>query len=143
MVDIKTWLPNDILTKVDRATMAHSLESRAPFLDHRIVEFSASLPVSLKLKLFKTKNILKISQKDRLPGNIINRKKQGFNAPITQWFNDGLNGFIRDILEETNMRFIFDKKEIDRLMTEQKNNIMDNGLKLLGLANLALWMKTL
>ena len=142
-VDIKTWLPNDILTKVDRATMAHSLESRAPFLDHRIVEFAASLPVSMKLKLFKTKNILKVSQKNRLPKNIINRKKQGFNAPITHWLNHGLNGLIRDILEENNIRLIFDRKEIDKLMTEQKTNIKDNGLKLLGLANLAIWMKTL
>ena len=74
-VDIKTWLADDILTKVDRATMAHSLEARVPFLDHRVVEFAASLPVGWKLKGLRKKHTLKLSQRDHLPDNVLNRKK--------------------------------------------------------------------
>src|SRR5207249_8551208 len=84
-VDLKTWLPDDVLVKVDRMTMAHSLESRAPFLDPRLVEFAASLPASWKLKGWRKKHILKRSQRRRLPARTLTRAKQGFNAPVSHW----------------------------------------------------------
>ena len=84
-VDLKTWLVDDILVKADRASMAHGLELRAPFLDYRVVEFAASLPVEWKLKGFKKKHVLKVSQQGRLPQSVLSRPKQGFNAPVAHW----------------------------------------------------------
>ncbi len=95
-VDIKTWLPDDILVKVDRATMAHSLESRAPFLDHRLVEFAAALPANWKMKGFNKKYILKQSQKSELPQSVLYKRKQGFNAPISPWLTGKLQALAQE-----------------------------------------------
>ena len=86
-LDLKTWLPDDILVKVDRATMAHSLESRAPFLDRKIVEFCANLPVNYKMCGFNKKHLLKKSQKKILPKSVLQQRKKGFNAPLAKWMN--------------------------------------------------------
>ena len=77
--------------KVDRASMANSLECRAPFLSHKIVEFAASLPVDWKLQNFRKKAFLRKSQSSYLPKKILNSKKRGFNSPISYWFNNQLN----------------------------------------------------
>ena len=82
-VDIKTWLVDSILMKVDRASMANSLECRAPFLSHKIVEFAASLPADLKLQNFRKKAFLRKSQVSYLPKKILNSKKKEFNSPIS------------------------------------------------------------
>ncbi|MBM4114025.1 MAG: asparagine synthetase B, partial [Phycisphaerae bacterium] len=97
-VDIKTWMCDDILVKVDRAAMAHSLESRAPFLDSSLVEFAASLPPSLKMRGRRKKHILKESQRGRIPREVLERRKKGFNAPVSSWFDGTLSGFVRDAL---------------------------------------------
>ncbi len=88
-VDIKTWLPDDILVKVDRMSMANSLEVRSPFLDHRLVEYAARLPQASKMRGFRQKTALKASMKDTLPEQILRRSKKGFNFPalkLQQWF---------------------------------------------------------
>jgi asparagine synthase (glutamine-hydrolysing) len=142
-VDLKTWLVDDILVKVDRATMAHSLEARAPFLDHRLLEFAASLPVELKLKRLQKKYILKQSQRERLPAAIVDRRKHGFNAPVSFWFHErdsALSKLARAVTLDDAMAEWFDRRAIDALWQRHQAKIEDNGLMLFGLTCLGLWL---
>jgi len=95
-VDIKTFLVDDILTKVDRASMAHSLEVRVPLLDHEVMEFAATLPSSFKLRGSTQKYVLKRALKDLLPEETMNRTKMGFSVPLARW----LRGELRPVFEE-------------------------------------------
>jgi len=97
-LDFKTWLPGDILTKVDRASMAHSLEVRVPLLDHTFVEWASSLPPDVKLKGGEGKYIFKKSLEQHLSYNILYRKKQGFSIPLAAWFRGPLKQRVRDAL---------------------------------------------
>jgi asparagine synthase (glutamine-hydrolysing) len=96
--DLQTYLPLDILTKVDRMTMAHSVEARPPLLDHRLVEFAATIPAELRLRGGTTKYLLKQAMRGILPDEIIDRPKQGFAVPLAQWFRGPLAGYARDVL---------------------------------------------
>lgn len=140
-VDIKTWMVDDILVKVDRATMAHSLESRAPFLDSNLVEFAASLPPHLKMRGGRKKHILKESQRGRLPASVLDRRKKGFNAPVSSWFDGALKGFVADALAEPNLREWFDPMAIDTLVREHRARVRDHGLRLLSLVSFSLWLR--
>lgn len=140
-VDIKTWLPNDILAKVDRATMAHSLESRAPFLDHRIVEFAASLPIRWKLRGFEKKRLLKQSQRGYLPREIVARRKRGFNAPVSHWLLGKFGVLARDITKNRDLMCWFDPRYIERMWEEHETKRGDHGLKLFGLMYWGLWLR--
>ncbi|MBX3354380.1 MAG: asparagine synthase (glutamine-hydrolyzing) [Phycisphaeraceae bacterium] len=142
-VDIKTWMVDDILVKVDRATMAHSLESRAPFLDSGLVEFAAALPPSMKMRGSRKKHLLKESQRGRLPSTILDRKKKGFNAPVSSWFDGALKGFVRDALAEPALREWFEPAAIDTLVREHADRIRDHGLRLLSLVSFSLWLRRL
>ncbi|MBU1342640.1 MAG: asparagine synthase (glutamine-hydrolyzing) [Proteobacteria bacterium] len=97
-IDIKTYMTEDILVKVDRMSMAHSLEVRAPILDHKLMEFAATLPSGLKLNHQESKYILKKVNEKRLPHDILYRKKQGFSVPLSQWLKEGLKDYIQDTL---------------------------------------------
>src|SRR5882724_8133873 len=97
-VDQNYYLPDDILYKTDRMSMAHSLEVRPPFLDHRIVEFAAGLPADLKIRGFKQKFLLKELMRGKLPESILNRKKSGFDIPTHDWFRGPLRGLLHDTL---------------------------------------------
>lgn len=140
--DIKTWLIDDILVKVDRSSMAHGLEVRAPLLDHRLVEFAASLPVSLKLKGFKKKYLFRQSQRNRLPRKVIDQPKKGFNAPISSWLG-------QELLSETQsfaspgcpLTPYFSRKAITGLVERHLNKTEDNGLKLFSLFMLKGWLQ--
>lgn len=94
--DIHTKLPGDMLTKVDRMSMATSLEVRVPFLDHRVVEFAATLPSSMRMNVFKMKRFLKNASVDYLPKDILKRKKHGFSSPIDKWFREDLLELARE-----------------------------------------------
>jgi len=142
-VDIKTWMVDDILVKVDRATMAHSLESRAPFLDSTLVEFAASLPPDLKMRGSRKKHILKQSQRARLPASILDRKKKGFNAPVSAWFDGALKGFVADALAEPALREWFEPRAIDTLVREHRDRARDHGLRLLALVSFSIWLRQL
>ena len=142
-VDIKTWLADDILVKVDRATMAHSLEARAPLLDHRLVEFAAGLPPRWKLNGLRKKHLFKQSQRGRLPDRVLNGKKQGFNAPISQWLSGPLRGFAKDALASKRLRDYVRPDGVERLWRELDAGRRDNGLKLFGLVCLSLWLNQL
>jgi asparagine synthase (glutamine-hydrolysing) len=139
-VDIKTWLANDILVKVDRMTMAHSLESRAPFLDHRLMEFAASLEPSLKIRGRTTKYLLKRSQEGRLPDELIHRRKQGFNAPVSHWFNGVLKDLGREATTPRVLGEWFEPAAIEQLWCEHAARRRDHGFKLFSLTCLGLWL---
>ncbi len=139
-VDLKTWLPDDILTKVDRATMAHSLESRAPFLDHRLVELAASLPVAQKLRWLRSKHLLKEVGRQRLPRSVVEQPKRGFNAPVSHWLASTLDGFARAAILDGPVTEWVEPAAAERLWREHQARAADHGLKLFGLTCLALWL---
>jgi asparagine synthase (glutamine-hydrolysing) len=97
-LDTKHYLPNDILPKVDRMSMAHSIEAREPLLDHRLVEFAATIPAEFKLQGDTTKYIFKKAMEGILPHEVLYRPKRGFGVPLGKWFRGKLNGFARDLL---------------------------------------------
>ncbi|MCX6354077.1 MAG: asparagine synthase (glutamine-hydrolyzing) [Candidatus Aureabacteria bacterium] len=140
-VDIHSYLPEDLLVKVDIATMANSLEARSPFLDHRVVEFAASLPVSWKLRGRTSKYILKDTFSDLLPREILQRGKMGFGVPIGSWFRKELRGYLRDILMDPRSlsRGYFDRARIEGLLKEHDCGIADQGYRLWALLILELW----
>lgn len=139
--DIKTWLVDDILHKVDRASMAHSLEARAPFLDHRLVEFAASLPVHFKVHGLQKKYLLKRSQRSFLPAHIIDAEKQGFNAPVSHWLNGVLEDEAMRVMQEGPLLDWMNRDAMTKLWHDHKRGRQDNGLKLFGLLCLGLWLE--
>jgi asparagine synthase (glutamine-hydrolysing) len=100
-LDLKTYLPGDILTKVDRMSMANSLEARVPLLDHPLVEFACSLMPELQLRDGNTKYLLKHALEGRVPADVLTRPKQGFAVPLESWFSGSVPGFFRDELADT------------------------------------------
>jgi len=141
-VDIKTWLVDDILVKADRMSMAHSLEARCPLLDHRVVEFAAQLPADLKLRRFSKKHVLRSSQRERLPGWVLDRRKQGFNAPVSHWVLGPLRELCQDTLFSGVMADWFDAAEVRRLWADHELKRRDNGLKLFGLLAVGLFLES-
>lgn len=117
-MDTKSYLPNDILTKVDRMSMAHSIEARVPLLDHKLVEFAATIPPELKLKGKTTKYIFKKAFEGILPKEILQRRKQGFAIPLGRWFRGQLSLYVRDLLlsRKSLERGLFSKSYIERLI---------------------------
>jgi asparagine synthase (glutamine-hydrolysing) len=141
--DQKYFLPGDILTKVDRMSMAHSVEVRPPFLDHRIVEFAATLPASLKIQGSRQKFILKELMKNKLPAAVLTRKKVGFDIPAHEW----LRGPLRDLLTDTlntglaERPGLFQSKVVQSLLQAHMDRRANLGYHLWGLLILFLWMK--
>jgi asparagine synthase (glutamine-hydrolysing) len=119
-VDTKTWLPDDLLIKADKMTMANSLELRVPLLDHPVLEFAAGLPSSFKVKGLVTKRILKGAFKDRIPHEIIRRRKTGLPVPLERWMRDDLRDYVDEILldDRSLNRQYFHKSGIERLLKE-------------------------
>lgn len=140
--DLMTYLPQDILTKVDRATMTCSLESRAPFLDSRLAEFSMSLPRSWHRDIFSGKLFLKNSFREYLPGKIWNRNKQGFAVPLHLWFKGSLGDELRLLINETGKTAICTSR-INRMLDEHISGVRDNSLKLWSVFVLFLWKQNL
>jgi asparagine synthase (glutamine-hydrolysing) len=99
-VDIRERLPNNMLLKTDKMTMAHSIESRVPFLDHRLVEFSAKIPFNQKVSLFQDKIVYREAIKGLVPSEIVNRKKQGFTIPTDKWAKEGLSDYLVNLVKE-------------------------------------------
>lgn len=116
--DLTGYLPLDILTKVDRMSMAHSLEARVPLLDHKLVEFAATIPPELRLNKRSTKYIFKEALRGILPDSIIDRRKQGFAVPLETWFRGQLDSFVRDLLlcETSRGRQLFNADYIEQIL---------------------------
>lgn len=140
-LDSKTYLPSDILVKVDRMSMATSLEARGPLLDHKLIEYVVGMPTELKLKGLETKYIFKKAMEGIVPHEILYREKQGFGVPINEWINSQLKDRIRETLSEkkTIERGYFDKKYIETILDEHHRNRRDHSYSLWILLMLELW----
>jgi asparagine synthase (glutamine-hydrolysing) len=133
-------LPDDLLIKADRMTMANSVELRVPFLDHQLLEFAATLPTNLRVSGLTTKYILKKALKGRVPKQILERKKAGFPVPYESWFDGDLKGWLHDLLlqQSTLERGYFRKAGLQELLNG--NGVYeDRGKDLFSLAILELW----
>ena len=141
--DQKYFLPDDILNKVDRMSMAHSLEVRPPFLDHRIVEFAASLPPLLKIQGSRQKIVLKEMMKKRLPEAILRRKKVGFDIPAHEWLRGPLRELLLDAMQEglAEHKSLFRLGVVQELVRLHLERRVNAGYHLWGLLLLFLWMK--
>jgi asparagine synthase (glutamine-hydrolysing) len=141
--DLKSYLPLDILTKVDRMSMAHSLEARVPLLDHVLVEFAATIPPEYRLRNGESKSIFKRAMRGILPDEIIDKPKQGFAVPLGAWFRGRLSGFVRDLLLSPTCRDrgVFDCRYIEQLLVMHEGG-RDLGLQLWTLISFELWCRT-
>jgi asparagine synthase (glutamine-hydrolysing) len=121
-VDSKTWLPDDLLVKADKISMANSLEVRVPLLDHKLLEFAASLPVSYKVRGFTTKHILKEAFRGEIPQRILDRKKTGFPVPVESWITHELKGYIDEVLLDRTAleRGYFEKSFVRTLLADER-----------------------
>lgn len=142
-IDSVSYLPEDILVKVDRASMFCSLETRAPLLDYRLVDYMASLPVGLKLRGGSSKYLLKQAVKDLLPQSILQREKHGFGMPLSRWFRNELKGFISDILLSSSFtkRGFFRTEAIQWLLENQFEGRANHSLQLWALLWLEIWFR--
>lgn len=141
-VDLKTFLLDDNLTKVDRMSMANSIEVRVPLLDHELVEFAAQIPTSLKLRGFTTKYILRKIVKDKLGSSAIsNLPKRGFTIPLPVWLQGDLKDFVRQLLAPEKIKQIglFNYSYIQQLLREHELNLKDNNRQIWCLVAFVLW----
>jgi asparagine synthase (glutamine-hydrolysing) len=142
-VDVKTYLVDDILTKVDKMSMAVSLETREPLLDHRLLEFAASVPTSLKLRNGTSKYLLRRVLHDRVPRSIVERGKQGFEPPTGEWLRGPLADMTDALLFDGRLRNrgLFSPKTVARLWTEHRTGRRDHRERLWSLVMLELWFR--
>ena len=141
LADTMTYLPNDLLVKVDIASMAVSLEARSPFLDHHVIEFAASLPEKYKLRGRTTKYLLKRVLKQLLPAENLERPKMGFGVPIGHWFRGEMQGFLREVLltEKAARRGLFNPKIVRHMIEQHTTGQQDFAAQLWTLLMLELW----
>ena len=127
--DLKIWLPGDILTKVDRTSMAVSLEAREPLLDHRLVEFAATLPVSMRIRRGEGKWLMKKAMEGHLPNDILYRQKMGFVTPISAWFRGPLASVANDLITKSRLAESgwFDMAALGKMAADHKAGISDHG----------------
>jgi asparagine synthase (glutamine-hydrolysing) len=140
-VDTKLWLPDLLLARGDKMSMAVSLEARVPLLDHKLVEFAASLPQNLKVRGLTRKYLLKKASKRWLPSEIIHRKKQGFPVPISLWLRNEARSFMRDVLspDAVKRRGLFNSAFVEKLIQQHEGSFADHGSLLWGLMSVELW----
>jgi asparagine synthase (glutamine-hydrolysing) len=139
-IDTKTWLPDDLLIKADKITMANSLELRVPLLDHQVLEFAASLPPEFKVRGKETKRILKSAFAKVLPTDVINRKKAGFPVPYEGWLRSEFNDQMRDLLlsNRAQSRGLFQPDDLRRLLQADSQD-SEHSKQLFCLVTLELW----
>ena len=139
--DVKTWLADDLLMKMDRMSMATSIEARVPFLDHRLVDFAFSLPSEWKIKNGQGKYILRETLGRQIPQSILDRPKAGFPMPIHRWFREELSGFVKETLlsEKALSRGITNGDEVRRIIQNHVSGRRDFRRELWTLLNLELW----
>jgi len=140
-VDIKSYLVDDILIKVDRMSMATSLEARVPFLDHRFVEFTATIPSHMKLKGSHSKYLLKRATQDMLPEEILNRGKEGFSIPIKNWLKHELKDLMLDTLSPDKVKSegFFDPAYVQQLVDEHLSNKENHSHRLWAMMVFGIW----
>jgi asparagine synthase (glutamine-hydrolysing) len=141
--DIMTYLPGDLLVKVDRMAMAHSLEGRSPFLDHKLMEFAATIPVNIKFRNKKLKYILKKTGAEFLPDSILNRPKMGFGLPVSRWFRTSLKPMMQEIFNTSRLvaEGYLNKNDILHFLNEHFAGHSDHSHRLWTLLMLELWYR--
>ena len=140
LCDFKFFLERDILVKSDRCSMANSLELRSPFLSYNLFKYMSDLDPKQKFKTFEKKFLLKKIAKKYLPKKIINQKKRGFNAPVSNWMNNEFNQHLKDLFNSQKVKQIFNIREVEKILVENKNNNIDHGNKLFNIFCLAIWI---
>jgi asparagine synthase (glutamine-hydrolysing) len=141
-VDQSTYLPEDILFKVDIASMANSLECRSPFLDHQLIEFACSLPGSYKLTgAGRHKHILKEAFKDWLPAGFMQREKKGFSVPLASWIRNDFGPILRErLLAQKTLAPWFRQEAVERMVEEHLSGRASHSNRLWSLLVLAQWV---
>src|SRR5581483_5387363 len=142
-VDVKTYLVDDIMTKVDRMSMAVSLEAREPLLDHKLLEFAAAVPMALKLRDGRGKHLLRRLLGRRVPASIVERPKHGFEAPVGEWLRGPLAPLVDDLLLDGRLRRrgIFDDRTVASVWREHRTGARDHRHRLWSLLMLELWFR--
>jgi asparagine synthase (glutamine-hydrolysing) len=142
-VDTKLWLPDDLLARGDKTSMAASLEARVPLLDHKLVEFAATLPTHLKLKGLTRKYLLRKVARRLLPREILERPKKGFPMPFSAWFRGDARTFVRDLLSPSTVRRrgLFSPTYVQKLLDDNDRGLAQNGSLLWGLMSVELWYR--
>lgn len=143
LTDTMTYLPNDLLVKMDIASMTVSLEARSPFLDHHLMEFAASLPENLKLRRLTTKYLLKRVLRKLVPAENLNRSKMGFGVPIGHWFRGAMQPFLRETLlsEKALARGLFQPEMVRQIINQHVESRIDHSHRLWSLLMLELWFQ--
>ena len=144
-VDLMSYLPDDILVKVDRMSMACSLEVRVPLLDHKVVEFMAQVEKKQKYTQFNNKILLRDLAQRYLPQNILQRPKQGFAIPLASWLQRELKPMVDEVLAPTRMRQrgLFDPDHVERMVTDHQQGRRDYSQQLWAILMLELWLERL
>jgi asparagine synthase (glutamine-hydrolysing) len=142
-INLRTYLPDDLLVKLDRCSMATSLETRSPFLDHRLLEFVAGIPSDLKLKGGTSKYILKRALRGVLPDKVIDRQKHGFGVPVGVWFRTDLAEYTQSILlgDRAHRRGYFDMDAVRGILTAHASGKVDLGYTIWMLLTFELWLR--
>ncbi len=141
-IDLRSYMLDDILVKVDRMSMAHSLEVRSPLLDHKIVELAAVMPMDLKLRGGVGKAILRDVLKGQLPAKSLSKRKQGFSVPLRDWFRNGLSEMVGDYLEYGGGRLpaeLFSHQKVASVLREHRRGTVDHGRRIWLLLMFAAW----
>jgi asparagine synthase (glutamine-hydrolysing) len=144
-LDAQLGLADDMLHYFDRASMAHSLEVRVPFLDHHVVELCAAMPAHLKVRRLETKHVLRHAARGLVPDRIIDKPKIGFfNAAVDGWFRAQTRGAISDYLLDPNPRYaeMLDRSEVERLVRAQADGAEESSYVLLSVLMLEVWLAT-
>jgi asparagine synthase (glutamine-hydrolysing) len=139
--DFSFYLPDDILTKVDRASMAVSLEARVPILDHLVCEFAFSLDDQFKFRRGIKKYILKKLAFKLLPVDVLLERKQGFSVPLSEWMNGALGGRLNDLLSGNDLSAHLNKKMVRGMLCEHKSGKRDHGQKLWSILIFGKWLE--
>jgi asparagine synthase (glutamine-hydrolysing) len=141
LLDFETYLGGDLLVKVDRCTMAHGVESRAPFLRHSLIEFAMALPDDAKLRGSSGKWALKQAAKDLLPADVLTRRKQGFSPPFSAWARGPMRGLVVDALSHSRVARagVLDPVAVQRVVRDHLDGREDRGRTLWTLLSLQCW----
>jgi asparagine synthase (glutamine-hydrolysing) len=141
-VDYRTWLVDDILVKVDRASMSHGLEVRSPFLDHRLFELCAALPAHWKMRGRRRKVILAEAMRRHVPAAVLTRRKAGFNAPVAHWLSSTWRDLVEAHLGESHLRQtgLLNPRVVRGLLDDHLSGRRDRGFLLFTLLQLSLWL---
>jgi len=141
--DLKMYLPGDVLVKVDRMSMANALEVRSPLLDHKVIEFAARIPSSLKMKRGEKKHILKEAFKGILPNELMHRKKHGFEVPLDSWFKNELHDMAKEaLLSNEKLSTFFNVRKVEEIWGDHQSGRVGHGTLLWTLFVFSLWLET-